>query len=118
MPFLCNFNLPTFLRAVLFSELFRSYVLLVYEIYYLWDILLPYLLASVAHSGKGGRSATGTPKDNDANTPADVPAFPANGNVSPAPAGSMFPEALPQLTPNAHCLEQSQTYTLACFTKL
>lgn len=56
-----------FERTVFFFKLFRSYFLLVFKIYYLRHILLPYLLASVAHSGKVGRSATCTPKDNDVN---------------------------------------------------
>lgn len=60
----------TFEWTLLFSECFRSYFLLGCKIYYLWNILLPYLLAAVAYSGKVGRSApsaTGTPKDNDVN---------------------------------------------------
>lgn len=60
-------NLLMLERTVLFSESFRPSFLLVCKIYYLWNILLPYLLASAAHSGKVGRSATGTPKDNDVN---------------------------------------------------
>lgn len=67
MPFLHDLNLLTFEITIFFLEPLKSYFLLVYEIYYLWSILLPYLLASVSHSGKAGRSATGTLKDNDVN---------------------------------------------------
>lgn len=122
LPFLYYLNLLTFGTTVFFLELLRFYFLLVWtvgmkfircEIFY---CLIYWLQCPIL--GKQADQLQAPLKTTTLMTPADVPTFPANGNVSTVPASSMLPEALPQHTPSVHCLEWSQADTLACCTEL